>query len=94
MEPLTTNDDEMMVYCDWLEDEGRSEESEDLREDIINPNVDSWHWECRNYNHAGVNVGSGVGFDGLLGGFDGFYGSVVGVKRCGFNGVGLALSLR
>ena len=79
MEPLSNNDDDLLIYCDWLEDEGKSQEAEDLREDILEPNVDSWYAEVRNYSQTGSGGSPSVGGSGSRD---------VGVRGRGFKGVG------
>ena len=75
MQPLTANDDDLLVYCDWLEDNGRSQEAEELREEIINPNVEIWQGEFPSCEHVG-SMGSGFNGVGCGGHVD------VGNARC------------
>ena len=85
MQPLTNNDDDMLVYCDWLEDNGRSEEAEDLREDILNRNVDSWVHEHRSYDKVGGAAASNKvgGINEKVGGYGwvGAFGDVDSIMR-------------
>ena len=62
MTPQSNDDLELSVYADWLEDEGRSLESQWVRESL-SESTRKWEWQ---YRRRGV--GSGVGSGGIGGG--------------------------
>ena len=75
MTPQSNDDLDLSVYADWLEDEGRYQESQWVRESL-SESTRKWEWL---YRWRGV--GSGVGSGGIGGGVGGGGGgvSVIGV---------------
>ena len=81
MTPQSDEDLELSVYADWLEDEGRYQESQWVR-DSLTETPRKWEWQHRWRGVGGGvgGVGSGVGVGGV--------GSGVGVGGVG-GGVGV-----
>jgi len=77
MNPIDNSDFAWLVYCDWLADNERYTEEQEIRENITNP--DNNNWDCE-YSVGGF-VGGGFGFG--VGGV-----SVGGVGGGGFGVVG------
>jgi len=82
MNPIDNSDFALLVYCDWLADNERYTEEQEIRENITNPENNNWDYEYR--FGVGGNVGGG---DGRVGGFGGG-GSVGGGSVGGGVGVG------
>ena len=87
MTPQSNEDLELSVYADWLEDEGRSLESQWVRESLIES---PRKWECQyRWRVGGVGGGvggGGVGGGGVGGGVGGVGGGGVGVGGGGVGG--------
>ena len=82
MTPQSNDDLDLSVYADWLEDEGRYQESQWVRESL-SESTRKWEWL---YRWRGV--GSGVGSGGIGGGVGGGVGGVSGGVGGGVGGVG------
>jgi len=76
MNPIDNSDFAWLVYCDWLADNERYTEEQEIRENITNPDNNNWDYEHRfgfGVGHVGggdvggFSVG-GVGFGGGVGG--------------------------
>ncbi len=69
MRPASSADIDLLIYADWLIDQGYEKEAEWLRESIESPEGIAWCWEYRSIgvvggggaDIAGVIVGSGFG---------------------------------
>ena len=73
MTPQSNDDLDLSVYADWLEDEGRYQESQWVRESLSESTRKcEWLYRWR-------GVGSGVGSGGIGGGVGGGVGGVVDV---------------
>ena len=82
MTPQSDEDLELSVYADWLEDEGRSLESQWVRESLTES---PRKWE-RQYKWHSIGVGGGGGGGIGVGGIG--VGSGVGVGDIGVGGIG------
>ena len=71
-----SSDSSLLVYSDWLEDEGRLEEAEEVRRGTREPKTQRWIYEWRVFISGVGGDGGGVG--GGVGGGDGAGGGVVG----------------
>jgi len=75
MNPIDNSDFALLVYCDWLADNERYTEEQEIRENITNPENNNWNYEY----HVGGEVGVGVsGVGGRVGGVGGSIGGVGG----------------
>jgi len=94
MNPIDNSDFAWLVYCDWLADNERYTEEQEIRENITNPENNNWDYEYRfsgvsggvGSHVGGGDVGSGVGSVG--GGVGVVGGGVGGVVGGGVGGVG------
>jgi len=91
MNPIDNSDFAWLVYCDWLADNERYTEEQEIRENITNPDTNNWDCEYSVGGFVGGVVGGGVGgFGGSVGSVGGFGGSVGSVGSVGgFGGFGV-----
>lgn len=98
MTPLDGCDDSLLVYADWLEDEGDSAAALAVRGSVEDGGVNDWCYESCGSGVGSVGVGSGgvvgsvgvVGVVGVVGsgGVVGGVGVVVGVVGVSGGGIG------
>jgi len=86
MNPIDNSDFALLVYCDWLADNERYTEEQEIRENITNPDTNNWDYEHR-FSVGGVGGVVGGG-DGRVGGSFGG-GDVVGGVDGGVDGGGV-----
>jgi len=75
MKPQDHSDTTLLVWADWLEENGEEQKAHELREEIANPPANRWHYAF--YKGGGRRVG---GYDGgsIVGGIVGGITRVVG----------------
>ena len=55
MKPQDHSDTTLLVWADWLEENGQEQKAHDLREEIETSPAKRWNWEHRRY--GGISVG-------------------------------------
>jgi len=85
MNPIDNSDFAWLVYCDWLADNERYTEEQEIRENITNPENNNWDYEHR-FGFGVGHVGGGDVGDFSVGGGD--VGGVGGGDVGGVGGVG------
>ena len=63
MKPQDHSDTTLLVWSDWLEENGEEQKAHELREEIAHPPVDRWDWEYL--------IGGGSRVGGIVSGFVG-----------------------
>lgn len=67
MTPINNSDTAWLIVADYNQDNGRFHE--ELREDILNPEVNDWRAEYRADGVGGIWKGGSVGSD-IIGGYE------------------------
>ena len=74
MKPQDHSDTTLLVWSDWLEENGEEQKAHDLREEIANPPANRWSNDYRYHDGVGSIGGFVVGGDyagGVVGGIIG-----------------------
>ena len=62
MQPQDHSDTTLLVWSDWLEENGQEQKAHDLREEIATPLVKRWDWEHR----PRATIASTIGVGGFV----------------------------
>ena len=66
MQPQDHSDTTLLVWSDWLEENGEEQKAHDLREEIANPPARRWSLEYWNIGIVGGVGGDSVGGNGTV----------------------------